>query len=118
MQTSTGQKLKFDSKLAHIEALGDTLQRQVSARLLPGHTQALNSGQRLTFGPLSLDHEGLYAGYKSLLWREIKTIRLERGAIAIEAETGGRLNSATVTVEHVLNFWIFHQIVSQLAKVV
>lgn len=118
VQTNTGQKLRFDSKLVQIEALGDALQRQVLAILLPRYTQALHSGQRLTFGPMALDRDSLYTGNKSLAWREVKTIKIERGAISIESEAGVRLNKAPVAVAQVPNFWIFYQIASQLTQVV
>lgn len=116
VQTNTGQKLRFDSKLAQIEALGQTLQRQISAILLPRYAQALNSGQRLNFGPLALDREGLYVGNKSLPWPEIEAIKIQNGAIAIKKAAGGRLHQAPVSLAQVPNFWVFYEIVSHLTK--
>jgi hypothetical protein len=116
VQTNDGQKLKFDNKFAKIEELGLAIQKQVSNALFPRYVERLNNGQRLTFGPLAIDLQGIYSGSKSLRWSEIKAVKIQSGNISIKKE-GGWFNWASVSVPQVPNFWIFYEIVSRLTKV-
>jgi hypothetical protein len=116
LQTSDGQKMKFDDKFAKVEELGTGIQKYVSNALYPRYVQALNNGQKVTFGPLAIDREGIYNGNKSLKWAEIKAVKIQSGTISIKKE-GGWFNWASVSVPQVPNFWIFYELVSRLTKV-
>jgi hypothetical protein len=116
VRTNDGQTLKFNNRFAQIEALGNAIQRNVSAALLPRYVQTLNSRQRLSFGPLAIDRQGLYAGNKSLPWAEIEAIKIQNGTIAIKNVAGDWYNWAPVELAHVPNFWVFYEIVSHLTK--
>jgi len=87
----------LDNKLPGIEQLGNEIVKGSSIALFPRYWQALQSGQRLTFGPLALDKQGLYSGNKSLQWSEIKAIKIQQGVISVKKE-GGWFNWASVTV--------------------
>ena len=65
--------------------------------LFPGYAQALQQGQRLTFGPLAIDPNGIYSGNKSLRWDEIKGIRIHQGTVSVKKE-GGWFNWTTAIV--------------------
>jgi hypothetical protein len=116
VRTHDGRTLKFNNRFAQIQALGDAIQRNVSAALLPRYVQALNSGQRLSFGPLAIDRQGLYAGDKSLPWAEIEAVEIQNGAIAIKNAAGDWCNWAPVKLAQVPNFWVFYEIISYLTK--
>ena len=47
--------------------------------------QALNSGQRLTFGPLAIDREGLYIDPTSLPWAEVEAVTIQNGSSTIKS---------------------------------
>ena len=117
VRTNDGQTFKFNNRFAQIEALGDAIQRNVSAALLPRHVQALNSGQRLSFGPLAIDRQGLYAGDTSLSWAEIAAVKLQNGAIAIKQVAADSCDWAPLKLAQVPNFWIFFQIVRHLTSI-
>lgn len=116
LTTKDNQKFVLDDKLNKVEELGSAIQKEVSNTLWPGYVAAINNGQRLTFGPLALDKEGLYSGKKSIAWKEIKAIKLQQGTISVKKE-GGWFNWASVTVPQVPNFFIFYELISQLTKV-
>lgn len=117
IRTNTGQKLVLDDRLGKkVEELGNAVQRGASAALFPRYWQTLQSGQRLTFGPLAMDREKLYAGKKELLWNDIQAIKVEKGLISIRKDKGW-LNWASASVPQIPNFFIFYELIGRFAKV-
>ncbi len=116
VRTQDQTKFVLDDKLQKVEDLGRAVQQGASNALFPRYIQALQSGQRLNFGPLGLDREKLYSGNKELPWSEIKAIKVDRGTISVKKEKGW-FSWASVTVPQIPNFFIFLEIVSRLTKV-
>ncbi|MGH2522719.1 MAG: DUF6585 family protein [Anaerolineales bacterium] len=116
VQAQNGVKIKMDDKLAKVEDLGQEIQRGAATSLFPRYWQALQSGQRLTFGPLALDTQGLYSGKKELRWSEIKGVKIERGTISVRKEKGW-FPWATATVPQIPNFYIFYELVGRFTQV-
>jgi hypothetical protein len=117
VQTKTGQKLTFNDSFGKgIELLGQGLQQGTAERLLPRYWQALQAGQKLTFGPLALDRDKLYADKKELPWTEIKAIKIERGNISIKKDKGW-LAWANATVPQIPNFYVFFELMGRFAKI-
>lgn len=113
--TNTDQKFVLNDQLKKVEDLGSAIQKNVSEVLWPQYVNALQNGQRLTFGPLALDAQGLYSGNKTLTWAEIKAIKIHQGTISVKKEKGW-FSWATVTVPQIPNFFIFWNLVSRFAK--
>lgn len=116
IQTQDKQKVVLDDKFDKIADLGGAIQKGTTNVLYPRYVAALQSGQRLTFGPLAIDGQGIYSGNKSLLWSEIKAIKLNAGNISVKKE-GGWFNWASATVPQIPNFFIFYDLISRLTKV-
>lgn len=117
VQTRDGQKAVFNDQFGKsIDQLGRALQQASAERLLPRYWQGLQSGQKLTFGPLGLDRYKLYAGNKELPWNEIKAIKIERGVISVKKDKGW-FNWASATVPQIPNFFVFYELVGRFAKV-
>ena len=116
VQAQNGVKLVLDDQLAKVEDLGNAIQAGAAKSLWPKYVAALQAGQRLVFGPLALDANGLYASKKALQWKDIKAIRIARGIISIKKE-GGWFNWASATVPQIPNFYIFYELVARFTKV-
>lgn len=116
IQTKDKQRVVLDNKFAKIEDLGNAITRGSASALFPHYIQALQQGQRLTFGPLAIDPNGIYSGNKALRWDEIKGIKIHQGAISVKKE-GGWLNWATATVPQIPNFLIFYDLIGRFTKV-
>jgi hypothetical protein len=117
VRTHDGQILKFDSRFVQVKELGEAIQRNATVRLLPRYVQALNSGQRLAFGPLAVDREGLHAGQQSLPWAEIKAVKIQAGSLTIESVGGDGRTWKPVSVAQLPNLWVFYQIVGSLTTI-
>lgn len=117
VQATNGQKVVLNDKLGkNVELLGRGLQQGSAMLLLPRYWQALQTGQKVSFGPLALDREKLYAGKKELPWSEIKAIKIERGTISIKKDKGWS-NWASATVPQIPNFFVFFELVGRFAKI-
>jgi hypothetical protein len=117
VKTSNGEKLVFDDRLGkQVEQLGQAIQQGATDNLFPRYWQALQGGQKLTFGPLALDQYKLYAGKKELPWSEIKAIKIEKGMISVRKEKGW-LNWASASVPQIPNFFIFYGLIGRFATV-
>ncbi len=117
VQTKNGQRAVFNDKFGkNIELLGRGLQQGSAERLLPRYWQGLQAGQKLSFGPLALDRDKLYAGKKELPWTEIKAIKIEKGNISIKKDKGW-FNWASATVPQIPNFFVFYELVGRFAKI-
>jgi hypothetical protein len=116
VETKDKTRIQLNDQLAKVEDLGQAVQHGASNALFPEYVATLNSGQRLTFGPLSLDAQKLYSGNKELPWSEIKAIKINKGVISVKKEKGW-FNWASVTVPQVPNFFIFLEIASRLTTV-
>lgn len=116
VQAQGNMKIKLDDRLAKVEDLGKEIQRGAAITLFPRYWQALQSGQRVTFGPLALDSQGVYSGQKALRWEEIKGIKIDRGVISVKKDKGW-FNWATATVPQIPNFYIFYELIGRFTKV-
>jgi hypothetical protein len=111
-----GAKIVLDNRLRDVEPLGGGVVRASARALQPRYANALDAGQRLFFGPLALDLQGLYAGKKALSWGEIKAIKLEQGVLSV-AKEGKWLSWASVTVPQVPNFYVLMTLLSRFTTV-
>jgi hypothetical protein len=109
-------RIALDNKYPKIEDVGKAITVGATNTLFPRYATALRSGQRVTFGPLAMDANGLYSNNKSLQWSEIKAVKIQQGIISVKKE-GGWFNWASVTVPQVPNFWIFYDLIGRFTKV-
>jgi len=117
VQTNDGQKIVLNDKFKKVEDLGNAVLNGSSNALWPKYWQAVQSGQRLTFGPLALDTQKVYSGKKELLWSEIKAIKIQRGTISVSKKDGGWFAWTTASVPQIPNFYVFYKMVGKFAKV-
>jgi len=116
IQTRDKNKITLDTKFPQIEQLGNAIVEGSFNALAPVYWTAMQNGQRLTFGPLAIDTQGIYSGNKSLQWAEIKAIKIDKGNISVKKE-GGWFNWASATVPQIPNFFIFYSLIKRLTTV-
>jgi hypothetical protein len=117
IQTKTGEKFKITNVYKDIEALGNTIQSEVTKRLLPPMVLAYQSGQTVSFGKLSLSPQGLIYKDKHLGWNEIKDLKIERGYISVKKEGGRWFNWASVSAASVPNLFVFLAMIDSIAGI-
>jgi hypothetical protein len=65
-----GRAVDVPLTVQDFSALADRVQEEVLARQLPAAEAALRAGERLTFGAVAIDSEGLRVGEQALPWAE------------------------------------------------
>jgi hypothetical protein len=115
VQLSDKTKLTLDNKYPKIEEVGKAITNGSANAIFPKYAASINSGQRVNFGILGLDRNGMYFNNKSLTWQEIKAVKISQGIISVKKD-GGWFNWATVTVAQIPNFWVFVDLVSRFTK--
>ena len=100
-----GRKAMFDDKIGGVKALGETIQQEVTRRLLPKSLVAYNAGETLTFGKFSLSKEGLSRGKEALPWDEVESVAPSIGRIEVKRK-GKRLTWASQAVADIPNVYV------------
>jgi len=115
LQRIDGVTLKFNDTLGKVEALGNAIQREVTRVQLPKYIYAYNAGNTITFGPISINQQGVSNGKELLPWSQNKGIEVRRGIVSVKKE-GKWLNWSSVGVPRIPNFYVFMALVDYAQK--
>lgn len=111
-----GKELVFRSFLDDLPWLGQIIKHETLPYLLPPAVAALKAGEALSFGPLSLDSEGLSAGAdKFLSWAELKDVQAANGLL-VASRIGKRWAWLKVPLGQVPNAHVLLVLVSCYRK--
>lgn len=78
--------------LGDVDALIDRIERALRDRLRPRSRLALERGETLVFGPLTLDARGVALGERSIAWSEIESVEVESGVLVVRPREGRSLD--------------------------
>ena len=112
---SDGVVFKFNDTINKVEALGNAIQREVTHVLLPRYIYAYNMGSTVTFGPLSINQQGISNSKEMLPWSSVKDLQVRRGMVSVKKE-GKWFNWSTVGVARIPNFYVFMALVDYASK--
>jgi hypothetical protein len=111
-----GQKVVFNDTLKNVEALGASIQKEATNRLMPRYVQAYNSGGTVTFGKLTLSKAGISNGKDTIPWAQVQAVNINRGQINVRKE-GKWLNWAGQSAAATPNLLIFLNLVDQITGI-
>lgn len=107
-------EIVLNDRFTKVSQLGETVNNQVTKTLLPQVVAAYNTGQTITFGPLSVNRQGLTNIMGKLLpWSEITGIDIQRGYIAVR-QAGKWLKWSNQPVARIPNAFVFIALVKSL----
>jgi len=113
VQPASGPRVVLDSALlGGVDKLGDVLVRESTARILARRAAAFDRGERLAFGRLALDQQGLHVGRRSLPWAAFRSVSVHRGFVRIDA-AGRRLAFCRFRVAELPNFVVLMAFLEQ-----
>jgi hypothetical protein len=110
VQLQDGSKYTFNNTLRNVEQLINTIQQQITPRILERVDEAYEAGQAVPFGKLSISQAGISKGSKTLPWDQVKRVTVDKGVITIRKQ-GGLLKWASVNVAETPNFFAFASMV-------
>jgi hypothetical protein len=86
--------------------------------ILPGQyeraAQQYNAGQRLVFGPVTIDQAGIQMGKKIYAWAEVRHVSIQRGILKISNKEGGWFNGASTPISAIPNLHVLLNIIHQV----
>ena len=115
LRRTDGVVFKFNDTINKVEALGNTIQREVTRVLLPRFIYAYNAGSTVTFGPLSINQQGISNSKEMLPWSQVKDLQVRRGMVSVKKE-GKWLNWSNVGVAQIPNFYVFMSLLDYASK--
>ncbi|MEV5703522.1 DUF6585 family protein [Actinoallomurus sp. NPDC052274] len=80
---------------------------------LPGAVAAVQAGQTLTFGDISISREAVWASGKTVPWVQIQEIKVKDGRVSLRVH-GKWLSLTTTMVRSIPNFFVFYALAERL----
>ena len=115
-QSGPDIKFRFNkNSIRNIDELSNTIQREVTQRLLPKAIETFNQGSTVFFGKLSLDHKGISNGKETIAWSDVEDIKVKKGVIAIRKK-GNWLSWSNISVGETPNIFVFLALVNGIMK--
>lgn len=124
LQLNDGRKYVFNDALGNVAELGNTLQREFLDRRLPHVREAVESGQAVPFGPLTISKSGIARGYNVLPWEGIKNVEIFEGFLNVYSTkepsvadlifTKGKGTWASVPVAKMPNVFLFKALADEI----
>lgn len=109
-------KFLFNNSVNNISALGETIQNEVTKRLLPQYLQTYNSGGSVTFGKFTLSQAGISNGWETIPWDQVDAVNINNGFISVRKQ-GKWLNWAGQSAANTPNLFIFLNMVNQIVGI-
>jgi hypothetical protein len=98
-----------------IEQLGRLLETGVTRTQLPQAISSFRAGHPLSFGPLTVSHNGISAGDNSLPWNEIQEVRTREGYVSVR-RAGKWLSWKRAPVGDIPNYFVFDALVRSILQ--
>ena len=80
-----GRSFRIPERIAGLDELAETIRLHIGPRVTAGIEAALERGDPVRFGPVTLDRLGLTVGRRSWPWREMDRLRITDGSLWIES---------------------------------
>lgn len=106
IQDVRGKRAEFTGDIPGVATLGQTIQQEVTRRMLPRALETYNAGGTVEFGSLSVSQQGLSNRRETVPWSDIEEVKVQRGIITVK-KAGKWLNWANVTVGGTPNVFVF-----------
>ncbi|HLN29821.1 MAG TPA: DUF6585 family protein [Gemmataceae bacterium] len=116
VQRADGEEISFDDSLPGLTRLGQILQKQTQAHLLPRALATYDEGKTLQFGELKVSRKEWSHENDTLPWSEVKSIWLTDSGVSIYKK-GKWSHWFHATVTEVPNFHVFRVLLAKRSPV-
>jgi hypothetical protein len=110
-----GRSVKLTQFWAGIAELGPHVNECVSEALLPGTLAALDRGQGVQFGDMTLNGAGIAGRRKSVTWPEVRQVRIDSGYVSVDV-AGKFLALSTTAAANIPNLPLFFVVTERLRQ--
>lgn len=110
-----GRVLKLTQFWADIDKLGPHVNNSVSQALLPGAVAAIERGQGVRFGDMTLSATTFAGRTKQVSWADVRAVRINNGYVSVDV-TGKRLAVSTTAAAKLPYLPLFFALVDHLRQ--
>ncbi|HEY69228.1 MAG TPA: hypothetical protein G4O08_01450 [Anaerolineae bacterium] len=99
-----------------LNQLMKTVKEQIYPRLMADYVKAFRLGQPTVFGPLTLTTGGIQHGKRSIPWKKVRGIDIERGKMIILWKSNEHISRLSVPTTKIPNVEICYQFIRRLGQ--
>lgn len=92
---------------------GTEIQRAVTSAQLPGAVAALERGEDLSFGDITVNRDGISARGKSVPWGQLQEIQVKDGYVSLK-QAGQWRSLSTTPVKNIANYFVFEALAERM----
>lgn len=85
---SDGQSFALNNMVSKVDRIGGALKEKTFERLYPQAAQAIERGEKVSFGSLRVDQNGFEGNGERFLWTQLAAMRLKDGQLEIKDRNG------------------------------
>jgi hypothetical protein len=104
--TADGREWLFDERVSRLKELRQLVEERTLPFMLPAARTALDAGERIGFGEVEIDEQGVHHGRSSVGWDSFEEARAEQGELSVRVlgarKPLWRIDLAKVPNAHVL----------------
>jgi hypothetical protein len=89
IEKTGGESFALSNMVKGVSGIGSALKEKTFERLYAQASQAIERGEKVSFGSLKVDMNGLEEGSKKFLWTQLAAVKIKDGQIEIK-ERGGK----------------------------
>ncbi|MER7547904.1 DUF6585 family protein [Spirillospora sp. NPDC127506] len=83
-----GGVLRLEDDIPDVRALGVTVAKEVTARIVPRRLAAVRARERVRLGPFTVDLDGVEKDGERLPWKAVQDVEISNGMVTVRAYTG------------------------------
>ncbi len=111
-----GKQLTIDKMILRSGELCDQIRGKTFPHIMARSRQAFLYGKLVRFGALAMGKEqGILAGEKSLKWRDVGQISLERRQVVVKPKRGRKARAMSAQIPGVLNLDVFIALAEEMS---
>lgn len=112
-----GKQLRIDKMIVHSGELCDQIRGKTFPHIMARTRQAFLYGKLIKFGAFAMGKEqGILAGEKSLKWRDVGQILLDRRHVIVKPKRGRKGRAMSAQIPGVLNLDVFLALAEEMTK--
>lgn len=111
-------RLVLNDAITSVEEVAKNIREAIYPLLYQRYAQAYNSGQPITFGPVTLSKAGgIQIGKKAYPWEQVAKVTIQQGFVQVAKKGGGWFSGASVMASTIPNVDIMLSMIDQLVGI-
>jgi hypothetical protein len=116
LHTVDNRNLRLTQTLSDLKDLVETIKRNVYPSLLSQYRQGLSRDEPVSFGPLSLDRQGIRKGDQTVIWEDLEGVSLSRGVLEIQTHHRTQHSRIRIPTYRIPNIDLCVQLIQHLIQ--